>query len=405
MLNSGPVANNDAFTSAEDTVVTGNVPTNDTGAVSVSLGSAATYGSVNLNPNGSFTYTPNTNFHGIDNFTYTATNGATTSNTATVTLTVTPVDDVLFQFNYGTGSQYWTPAARDALQAAAGRVAEYIATTSPVTITYDVTGVNDPSVSYLAFAGSSVPEYRPGFYDDVVATKIQTVDHTDTNGAAADGNITWNFYYKYEYGDDQAPDENDFQTVAMHELLHTFGYLTFLAPAGSNTNRYWFAYDKFIVNSAGTKVIGDDGRFKTTYNSNLSGGNGGLYFGGPNAVAAYGGPVPLEAGSEEHLRGSTFTGANRTLMTPTITTGKTLRVISPVEIGILKDLGYTVVTPQTSVFGAAAVMGQDSQGTASNGIQAGSRAASAGDTSRDGRHQGELPDAALIWLVGLYRLG
>ena len=40
----------------------------------------------------------------------------------------------------------------------------------------------------------------------------------------------------------------------------------------------------------------DDGAgfaFKPQYVANLTGGNGGLFFGGPNAVAAFGGPVPL----------------------------------------------------------------------------------------------------------------
>src|SRR5262249_46530184 len=38
--------------------------------------------------NGSFTYTPATNFFGFDGFTYQSSNGSTTSNVATVTLTV-----------------------------------------------------------------------------------------------------------------------------------------------------------------------------------------------------------------------------------------------------------------------------------------------------------------------------
>jgi len=46
-----------------------------------------------LNANGSLTYTPAANFHGTDTFTYKANDGLTDSNVATVTITVTAVND------------------------------------------------------------------------------------------------------------------------------------------------------------------------------------------------------------------------------------------------------------------------------------------------------------------------
>src|SRR5204863_350204 len=50
-------------------------------------------GALTLNPNGSFTFTPTLNFNGPATFTYKANDGTADSNTATVTLTVTPVND------------------------------------------------------------------------------------------------------------------------------------------------------------------------------------------------------------------------------------------------------------------------------------------------------------------------
>jgi Bacterial Ig domain len=41
-----------------------------------------------LNPDGTFAYTPNTNFSGSDSFTYKANDGLLDSNTATVTINV-----------------------------------------------------------------------------------------------------------------------------------------------------------------------------------------------------------------------------------------------------------------------------------------------------------------------------
>ena len=94
-------------------------------------------------------------------------------------------------------------------------------------------------------------------------------------------------------------------------------------------------------------------KFRTkSYNPNLTGGNGGLYFNGENAVAAYGGLVPLytpspwESGSSvSHLDGSAFTGSNRQLMNPSTGSGLGIRTLSPIELGMLEDMGYSVVSP------------------------------------------------------------
>lgn len=51
------------------------------------------HGTLNFNDDGSFTYTPADNFFGTDVFTYTASNGSTTSNVAQVTITVNPLND------------------------------------------------------------------------------------------------------------------------------------------------------------------------------------------------------------------------------------------------------------------------------------------------------------------------
>jgi VCBS repeat-containing protein len=51
-------------------------------------------GSLTLNSNGSFTYTPNADFNGTDSFTYFANDGTANSNlAATVTITVNQVPD------------------------------------------------------------------------------------------------------------------------------------------------------------------------------------------------------------------------------------------------------------------------------------------------------------------------
>src|SRR5438046_5304472 len=52
-----------------------------------------THGTLTLNANGSLVYMPALNFNGIDSFTYKASDGQAQSGVATVTITVTPVND------------------------------------------------------------------------------------------------------------------------------------------------------------------------------------------------------------------------------------------------------------------------------------------------------------------------
>jgi VCBS repeat-containing protein len=95
-----PVANADAYTTNEDTTLTVNAPgilSNDSDpdgdSLSASVNTQPSNGMLNLNSNGSFTYTPDANFNGSDEFTYTASDGTDNSNVATATITVDPVND------------------------------------------------------------------------------------------------------------------------------------------------------------------------------------------------------------------------------------------------------------------------------------------------------------------------
>ena len=79
------------------TVAAPGVLGNDTDADGnpLSAGSATdpAHGSVTLNANGSFTYTPDANYNGPDSFDYTVSDGQGGTDTATVTITVTAVND------------------------------------------------------------------------------------------------------------------------------------------------------------------------------------------------------------------------------------------------------------------------------------------------------------------------
>ncbi|AOO64823.1 beta strand repeat-containing protein [Sulfurospirillum halorespirans] len=109
-VNDAPVAINDILSASEDTPIiytASQLLGNDTDADSTSLSIASvtsgSNGTVVLNPDGTVTFTPNANFSGTADFTYTTTDGTATSNSATVTVNVTAVADTPTVSISGTG--------------------------------------------------------------------------------------------------------------------------------------------------------------------------------------------------------------------------------------------------------------------------------------------------------------
>ncbi|MDW1749226.1 tandem-95 repeat protein, partial [Vibrio sp. Vb2133] len=87
----------DKATVVEDTPTIIKVLENDTfegddKVVSLDTNNGPANGTVSVNPDGSVTYTPNDNFHGVDSFTYIVTSGGVSEST-TVNVDVTPVND------------------------------------------------------------------------------------------------------------------------------------------------------------------------------------------------------------------------------------------------------------------------------------------------------------------------
>jgi uncharacterized delta-60 repeat protein len=99
-VNNPPGASDDGYATTEDTPLTVPAPgvlANDTDAdgdpTTAVLATGPAHGTVALNADGSFTYTPTNNFNGTDNFTYNANDGRADSNLATATITISEVND------------------------------------------------------------------------------------------------------------------------------------------------------------------------------------------------------------------------------------------------------------------------------------------------------------------------
>ncbi|WP_181573962.1 Ig-like domain-containing protein [Photobacterium damselae] len=94
-VNDAPVGENVSAETQEDTAVTGQLTATDVDGDNLTFnpGTNPENGSVTVNPDGSWEYVPNTDFNGEDSFTVVVDDGNGGTDTITVTVNVTPVND------------------------------------------------------------------------------------------------------------------------------------------------------------------------------------------------------------------------------------------------------------------------------------------------------------------------
>ncbi|WP_168921806.1 tandem-95 repeat protein [Polaromonas vacuolata] len=97
-VNDAPTLGNQSLTTAEDTAVIGNllVSANDVDSqvLTAAIVAGPLHGALTVNADGTFIYLANANYFGTDSFTYKVNDGALDSGLATVSLTITAVNDV-----------------------------------------------------------------------------------------------------------------------------------------------------------------------------------------------------------------------------------------------------------------------------------------------------------------------
>jgi VCBS repeat-containing protein len=158
-------------------------------SLTASLTSGPSNGSLTLNADGSFTYTPDANYSGVDTFTYVANDGNSDSNVATVTITISGDNDA--PVNTVSGVQ---TILEDTQTAIAGiSVADADAGTAAITTQLSVTaGVLDVTLSGTASitAGSNGSNTLTinGNVTDLNATlaSLLYTGNNNVNGTAAD---------------------------------------------------------------------------------------------------------------------------------------------------------------------------------------------------------------------------
>jgi len=188
-VNDPPVAVNDAYSTTEDTMLSVSAPGvlgNDTDADLDSLTavkkSDPSHGTLTLNSDGSFTYTPYLDFTGSDSFTYQAYDGQAYSNTATVTITVNPANDPPVAYDQSVTTAEDTPKAitltasdpedDPLIYSIVAGPSHGSLSGSPPDVTY---------TPYLDFTGSDSFTFKA--YDSEYYSNIATVSITVVSGA------------------------------------------------------------------------------------------------------------------------------------------------------------------------------------------------------------------------------
>jgi VCBS repeat-containing protein len=197
--NTGPVAANDDFDAHKNTGIAGNVLPNDTDAdgdsFTVALDTDVSHGTLVLNSDGSFTYTPDTNHTGTDSFTYEIDDGYGGTDTATVTITIASTPAPV-----GASDSYTTPAGlvvetadgvldNDTDQSNGTLVAVLVAGPTHGTLELNADG----SFAYTPdddYVGNDSFTYRPSDADGPGAATTVTISVTDTPPEAANDTET-----------------------------------------------------------------------------------------------------------------------------------------------------------------------------------------------------------------------
>lgn len=288
-------------------------------------------------------------------------------------------------FNYDFGASVPT-AARTSTMQAGDHIASLIAgsgnTSVDVRVTFETLGAG--------VLGGATPQSPttgpvpvPGFGFRYVGHE-RALSGIDLNGADPDVVIAMGDAINWGFGRNSiAASEFSFFDTMVHEILHSIGYAEAIEENGSGVlgaagtvgdPGAYTDFDQWLGDSTGGNIIMPNGVVDLTrWNAAVTGGQGvvpptsvagtdGLYFYGPNAMAANSGqPIPLyspnpyESGSSVgHLDTDAF-GTGTYIMLHSAQPGEHVGQIRPLELAMLQDVGFNIVPePSTGILTGAA---------------------------------------------------
>lgn len=284
---------------------------------------------------------------------------------------------ITFQFHYTdpAGTGFFDPVYGTNRQAALNTAAtafsdmfgSHFSATGTIVLDADV----DDTPGILAGATSDLTNPgTPGFnLGEVVRTKLQT--GVDLNGSRADGSLSINFNVPWDTDINSPPTpysgQYDFYGTLFHEFTHTLGFSSGNISESGDPFRgtkeagSWNSFASHLVDRRDVRIIDpttfalNQASWDVSSTGDFYPGNNeeGLFFDGPNAVAANNGslvtlytPSPWEHGSSvSHI--APYYGS---MMTPSADTGLQPHDYSSIEIGILRDIGYVSAVPEPETY-------------------------------------------------------
>jgi hypothetical protein len=250
----------------------------------------------------------------------------------------------------------FSPQAQAAFQAAVNIWSTKISSSVPIRInaTWENLGsgiLGSAGATWLFHDFSGAPRSNT-YYPVALANKLAGIDLDPDSDIEASFNSTFSSWY---YGTDgnTPPGKWDLMTVVMHEIGHGLGFSGSATVSGGNG--YWgnsgmpSVYDHFIVNGASQAIL-NTGLFanpSVALGNQLTSNN--LFFNGPYAVAAAGGPPKLYApaswqqgSSYSHLDETTYPKGNpNSLMTFELGPGESILDPGPITLAIFRDIGWS----------------------------------------------------------------
>ncbi|MCP5223402.1 MAG: PEP-CTERM sorting domain-containing protein [Zoogloeaceae bacterium] len=257
---------------------------------------------------------------------------------------------------YGTDRQNALVTAGNAFSSLFG---QYF--TNSANIVLKVTSSDDSQSSNLASAGSVAiwDGSTNGFtYQEVVRNKLLT--GTDLNDGAADGdvNVNWGQQWHLDLNSEAPYGKYDFYSTVFHEFTHAIGFSSSINQNGTSPfapDNVWSAFDEFLGDKNGNRVIKSDYSLDAAAWAASTGGASpaeGMFFYGAYAMAANGGnpvglysPTTWKNGSSVSHLDTDNPVLEAMMMTHAGPDGPSPRVFTAIEVGVLRDLGYTAVTP------------------------------------------------------------
>src|SRR5262245_37926574 len=249
-----PVAVDDVATTDEDVAVSGNVLGNDIDAdgdkLSALLIDGPSHGSLQFNADGSFTYTPDTDFNGTDAFTYQANDGAADSNIATVAITVNPVNDAPIARDDNKATDEDTPLTGDV------RLNDFDADGDPLTVKV----IDGPDNGTLQFNADGTLTYTPNANFNGIDTFTYEVNDGTADSNLATVTITVG-------GTNDVPVAVDDAAVTKEDTAVSGGVL------GNDIDADGDTLTAILVDGPdnGTLIFNDDGTFTYTPDADFNG--------------------------------------------------------------------------------------------------------------------------------------